>query len=83
MPPVDLTNDYADCLIKFTIIFEAVQAFFPYEQDDIDSGAIYQGDDSGRLVNRQDLGLEKPLIVGNSRKLFEESRWDRVFPPTT
>ena len=77
LPPIELTNTHADCIIKFTIVFEAVQAFFPYEKDEV-GVAKYQGDTTGRdtdLVTDHDVGLEKPLKIKNSRKLFEESQW--------
>ena len=77
LPPVELTNAHADCRITFTIIFEAVQAFFPYEQSDVGT-ELYQGDTTGRdtlYVTQLDVGLGKPLTVGNSRKLFRESKW--------
>ena len=76
LPPVELTNLHADCRITFTIVFEAVQAFFPYEQEDI--GKLYQGDLTGRPTDRvtvEDVGLGKPLTVANSRKIFNESMW--------
>jgi hypothetical protein len=75
LPGVEILNKHADCRITFTIVFEAVQAFFPYEEEDI--GTDYQGDTTGRSdkVVKEDLGLEKPLIVANSRKLFNESMW--------
>lgn len=83
LPPVELTNLHADCRIKFTIIFDAVQAFFPYEEEDI--GSVYQGDNSGRLVTRDDIGLGKPLTVANSRKLFTEAMWtpENGYPEAT
>jgi len=76
MPSIDLTNDYADCTITFTIVFEAVQAFFPYEQSEV-GVKEYQGDTTNRspYVQMSDVGLEKPLTIGNSRKIFNESRW--------
>lgn len=77
LPPVELTNDHADCRITFTIVFEAVQAFFPYEQEEV-GNALYQGDTTGRdteYVTQLDVGLGKPLIIKNSRKLFKESKW--------
>lgn len=75
LPSIDLTNAHADCIITFTIVFEAVQAFLPYEEADI--GKPYQGDTTGRSdkVEMGDVGLEKPLTIGNSRKVFNESRW--------
>ena len=78
MPSIELTNDYADYIIKFTIIFEAVQAFFPYELTEVGI-AKYQGDTTGRseYVQMGDVGLQKPLTLGNSRKLFNESRWSQ------
>ena len=76
MPPIELTNNHADYILKFTIVFEAVQAFFPYEKEEV-GVKPYQGDTTGRsnLVTNHDVGLEKPLTVGNSKKLFNESRW--------
>lgn len=73
LPSIDLTNEHADCIVKFTIVFEAVQAFFPYEQDDL--GTPYQGDTTGRseVVIPADLGLEKPLTICNGRQIFNES----------
>jgi hypothetical protein len=73
LPPVELTNLHAECRITFIIVFEAVQAFFPFEE--VDLGKPYPGDNTGRLVTTHDLGLGKPLTVENSRKLFEESVW--------
>lgn len=64
-------NNYADCTIKFTIIFHAVQAFFPYTNDDV--GTIYQNDDSGREVLLRDVGYAKPTTVGNSIRMYKES----------
>lgn len=74
IPPVEFINEHADCKITFIITFEAVQAFFPYENSDV-GVSIYQNDDSGRLVTIRDVGLGKPLTIGNSRKLFKESQW--------
>lgn len=62
LPPIDLVNEHADCTLTFTIVFEAVQAFFPYTSDELEAGD-----------NR--VGLEKPLTVGNSRKIFQESQY--------
>jgi len=76
LPPIELTNIHADCRITFTIVFEAVQAFFPYEQEDI--GQPYQGTITGDRSDRvtiDDIGLGKPLTVKNSRKIFNESMW--------
>lgn len=75
LPPIELTNLHADCRITFTIVFDAVQAFFPYEQEDV--GQPYQGDTTGRseTVVQGDVGLGKPLTVANSRKIFNESMW--------
>lgn len=81
MPPIDLTNDYADCIIKFTVIFEGLQAFFPYEREEVGT-QVRQGDGTFKTVTQHDVGLEKPLLVEHSRKMFEEARWDRVFPPS-
>lgn len=73
LPPVELTNDHSDCILEFTIIFEALQAFFPYESRDLNTP--YQGDTTNRspLVQVDDLGMAKPLTIGNGRKLFNES----------
>ena len=75
MPSIDLTNQHADCILKFTIVFEAVQAFFTYEKRDL--GFPYQGDTTNRspVVEESDLGLEKPLTIGNGRRLFNESMY--------
>ena len=37
---------------------------------------MFQGDTTGRdiYVTQQDVGLDKPLTLGNSRKLFSESQ---------
>jgi len=78
LPGKDLTNEHADCDITFTIVFEAVQAFFPYTQDEVDV-AVYQGDNSGRLVSMADVGLGKPLTIENSLKIFDESQ---IIPTT-
>lgn len=72
-------NDYADCTIKFTIIFHAVQAFFPYTQADL--GTIYQNDDSGRKVIQSDVGFAKPRTVQNSIRMFKESLEDHYTNP--
>ena len=74
LPPVDLTNIHADCDIKFTIVFQAVQAFFPYEQEEVGKEP-FQGDTTGRdpNVTTGDVGLGKPLTIKNSRKIFKES----------
>lgn len=62
LPAIDLVNEHADCTLTFTIVFEAVQAFFPYTSDELEAGD-----------NR--VGLEKPLTVGNSRRIFRESQY--------
>ena len=74
-PGLELTNAHADCDITFTIVFEALQAFFPYEQAEV-GVALFQGDTTGRdiYVTQEDVGLGKPLTLGNSRKLFSESQ---------
>lgn len=69
-------NTYADCTIKFTIIFHAVQAFFPYTMEDVNNESIYQNDDSGRKVLPSDVGTEKPRTVENSIKMYKESLED-------
>ena len=74
IPPVIVTNEHADCSLTFTIVFEALQAYFPYEAEDV-GVEIYQGDSSGRFVQEFDVGLEKPLTIENSRELFEEAGW--------
>lgn len=67
-------NAYSDCTIKFTIIFHAVQAFFPYTTQDI--GTTYQNDDSGRKVLQSDVGFAKPTTIQNSIRMFTESLED-------
>ena len=85
LPSIQLTNEHADCIITFTIVFEAVQAFLPYEEEDL--GKPYQGDTTGResYVVPGDLGLQKPLTIENSRKVFNESRWtpENGYPEAT
>ena len=74
LPGLELTNIHADCDIKFTISFQAIQAFFPYTSDDIDTK--FEGDLTGRdtdLVTWDDLGLGKPLSIKNSRRMFQEA----------
>ncbi len=73
LPGMELTNAHADCDLTFTIVFEAVQAYFPYEMEDI--GTPYQGDTTGRspVVTIDDVGLGKPLNLENSRKIFNEA----------
>jgi hypothetical protein len=74
-PGMELTNAHADCEITFTIVFEAVQAFFPYEMSEVGI-ELYQGDTTGRdiYVTIDDVGMGKPLTLGNSRKLFNEAQ---------
>lgn len=74
LPGVTLTNEHADCRIKFTIVFHGLQGFIPYEEEDL--GTPYLGDISnGRpnVVVENDLGMPKPLTVENSRRVFEEA----------
>lgn len=73
-PGIELTNAHAECDITFTIIFEAIQAYFPYEQAEV-GVELFQGNTTGRdiYVTQDDVGLGKPLTVGNSKKLFNES----------
>ena len=77
LPAINTDNRHADCVIKFKIVFQALQAFFPYQKDEI--GDDYQGDTTGRSdkVTADDVGLEKPLTIGNSRRIFAEA----VFTP--
>lgn len=72
-------NDYADCTIKFTIIFHALQAFFPYTMADV--GSVYQNDDSGREVTPADVGYSKPRTITNSIPMFRESLSDHYSNP--
>lgn len=72
-------NSYADCTIKFTIIFHAVQAFFPYTVADL--GSIYQNDDSGRKVIQSDVGFPMPRTIKNSIRMFRESLEDHYTNP--
>lgn len=73
LPGIETDNRHADCDIKFKIVFQALQAFFPYQKDEI--GDPYQGDTTGRseFVMPDDVGLGKPLTLGNSRRIFEEA----------
>lgn len=66
-------NEHADCDIKFTIVFQALQAFFPYVQEDL--GTPYLGDTTGRpaTVTTSDLGMAKPLTIDAGRNIFDES----------
>ncbi len=68
---VSFTNVHADCDIRFTIIFEGLQAYFPYQASDV--GDPWQNDDSGRLVTYADVGLGKPLTIANSRPIYREA----------
>ncbi len=70
---LSFVNEHADCDIKFTIVFHALQAFLPYEDEDI--GEPYQGSSIGRSdkVVESDMGLAKPLTIGNSRRVFAEA----------
>lgn len=74
-PGMELTNEHADCDITFTIVFEALQAFFPYEADEV-GVELFQGDTTGRspYVTWEDVGLGKPLTLENSRELFAEAQ---------
>lgn len=63
LPPIDLTNEHADCTLTFTIVFEAVQAYFStYNEDDLPAGDPR-------------IGQEKEINIGNSRKIFSESQY--------
>lgn len=80
MPPIGLTNTHADCDITFTIVFQAVQAFFPYEEEDVNSPySNYYATGATNIptgtVKETDKGLEKPFLVKNSRKIFNEAMW--------
>lgn len=68
-----LTNDHADCILTFKIIFHALQAFLPYTNADL--GTPYQGDTTNRSphVIFSDLGTPKPVTIENSRIYFKES----------
>lgn len=68
-----LTNDHADCILTFKIIFHALQAFLPYTNADL--GTPYQGDTTNRspYVIFSDLGTPKPVTIENSRIYFKES----------
>ena len=72
LPPLPLTNLHADCRIKFTVVFHALQAFLPYEEKEV-GVAKYVGDNSGRLVNKDDVGMPKPLTIANSRSYYAEA----------
>lgn len=66
-----LQNEHADCIITITIIFHAFQAFLPYEMSDIGT-PYHDTSDSSRspTVIFSDVGLPKPLTIGNSRRFF-------------
>lgn len=69
----ELTNIHADCELQFTIVFHALQAFLPYENEDI--GTPYLGDTTDRspTVIFSDVGMPKPLTIENSRDYFKEA----------
>ena len=73
LPGIPLTNLHAECKIKFTVVFHALQAFLPYEEDEI--GNNYLGDTTGRSnkITIDDVGTPKPLTVENSRSYFKEA----------
>ena len=75
MPGEPITNLHAECKLTFTIVFQALQAFLPYQVNDIgteknlyDSSAT-----AGTLVTKSDEGTPKPLTIGNSRDYFTEA----------
>ena len=70
---VTFTNVHADCRIRFTIVFEGLQAYFPYQNSDVENHEVWQNDNSGRLVTYDDVGLGKPLTIANGRPMFEEA----------
>ena len=72
-------NDHADCKIEFTIVFHALQAFLPYEEKDL--GTPYQGNTTDRenIVTTDDLGLPKPLTIGNAREPFARA-FSAIYP---
>lgn len=79
---LSFVNEHADCDIKFTIVFHALQAFLPYEEEDIDQP--FQGNTTGRspTVVWEDVGLAKPLTLGNSRRVFTEA-FSVLYEPST
>lgn len=68
LAPLGFVNEHADCSIKFTIVFQAVQAFLPYEDKDLGSTKP-----DGSTVKEEDLGIAKPRTIGNSRRVFAEA----------
>lgn len=68
LAPLGFVNEHADCDIKFTIVFHAVQAFLPYEDEDLGTTKA-----DGTAVTQDDLGLARPLTIGNSRRVFAEA----------
>ena len=70
---IKFTNEHAECKIKFTIIFHALQAFLPILPSEV--GSPYPGDTTGRPANIQygEIGDPKPLTVGNSRMYFAQA----------
>lgn len=75
LPGIELTNDHADCELTFTVIFEALQAYFPYTRDEVGT-ALFQGDTTDRsiYVTTDDVGIGKPLTIENSRRIFSEAQ---------
>lgn len=68
-------NEHADCKVKFTIVFHALQAFLPYEYDEV-GVADFQGELTGGRSDKvleSDVGLAKPLTIANSRDVFTEA----------
>lgn len=68
LAPLAFVNEHADCDVKFTIVFHAVQAFLPYEDEDLG-----ERKPDGSFVTREDLGLPRSLTIGNSRRVFAEA----------
>lgn len=63
LPAIELNNEHADCTLTFTIVFEAVQAYFSvYSEEDLPAG-------DPRVDH------EKELTIANSRKVFAESQY--------
>lgn len=70
-------NLYADCKITFTIVFHAMQAYFPYTNADVDTQHL----EENRLVTYHDVGKPKPLTINNSIRMFKESFVDHYSNP--
>lgn len=72
-------NEHAECKIKFTIIFHALQAYLPILPSEVNQA--YPGDTSGRIIQNYEVGDPKPLTVENSRLYFSQA-FDDIYGDT-